>query len=124
METLATLADFVESHPQKIGGKLKYFFLGGTAVRLNQEKIDTSIRRNITDFDLLVLDGGQYPGHQCTPESVFEAISLTLEEMPSHVDTVEIDEKPYYFANGESLIGRKVSLLEVCIFLTLVPGNA
>ena len=63
MESLESLAQFVEIYPQVENGSIKYVFTGGTAVRLNQEFAKSEERRQITDFDLLVFGRESYPVH-------------------------------------------------------------
>jgi len=65
METLESLAQFVEKFPQLKREEIKYAFTGGTAVRLHQEKtklkkkdffliwIFLHLKMNLTQFILL-----------------------------------------------------------------------
>lgn len=116
METLKSLRKFVEEHPQKTSRNLNYIFIGGTAVRLNEEMVGIEREhRPISDFDLLVLNGSKkYPVHQCDLDAVFGLASLGKRGVENFIESYTIRDKEYYFANGTFL-----TLTKTCVGDTL-----
>lgn len=113
METLATLERFVDKYPQIAETGLQYAFLGGTAIRLHQEKHRTEERRPISDFDIVIFNGQGYPVHSCTPENVFESMSLDQRTCLDHVETVDIRGRNYQFMDGDFLTVSKTCVIDI-----------
>ncbi|MEM3113261.1 MAG: hypothetical protein QXI33_02445 [Candidatus Pacearchaeota archaeon] len=115
METLETLAKFVAAYPQLKAGKLQYAFLGGTAVRLNQEMVGVMGYdvRPISDFDIIVLyGGGNYPVHQCDLDKIFGVASLNLNNVLNYIVDTKIDKKKYWFMDGTFLTFTKTCAVD------------
>lgn len=107
METLETLAKFTEEFPQKSEGNINYAFLGGTAVRLVQEKHITDERRPISDFDILVFKKGTaYPCHQFGV-GIAGAFEINEANAERYVDSVKIRGKDYFYMNPDFLTATK-----------------
>ncbi len=60
MESLESLEKFVYNYPQKSNFSLNYAFVGGTSIRLFQEKYPYFPKRKISDFDLIAFNNGKY----------------------------------------------------------------
>jgi hypothetical protein len=108
MESLESLSRFVERYPQEKKGILQYSFLGGTAIRLIQEKQDFGPeKRIISDFDLLSFANGSYPVHTINPSLVFGLLDISEGELERYVDEVKIKNKNYKYMNGSFLAFSK-----------------
>jgi len=81
METLESLAQFVEKFPQLKREEIKYAFTGGTAVRLHQEKNQTEEKRFLSDLDILAFEDESYPIHTFMKKDVSFVTSLSLSEV-------------------------------------------
>ncbi|MAG39901.1 hypothetical protein CMI41_02960 [Candidatus Pacearchaeota archaeon] len=112
MEDLTSLAEFTRKHPQMENSGMKYLFLGGTAVRLHQEKENSANRRQISDFDIMALDGEKYPVHSCTPNNIFSCFSVSQEEALANYDSTVIDGTKYYFMNGDFIVASKTCAMD------------
>jgi len=111
METLENLSKFVETYPQVESGKRNYVFTGGTAVRLNQELANSSDRRPITDFDILVLNNKNYPTHQFKLGNT-DLDFLPKEKLEYFIESYKINEKDYHFLDGTYLTLTKTCSLD------------
>jgi hypothetical protein len=108
MESLETLSRFVKKYPQKKKGILQYSFLGGTAIRLYQEKFnDSKDKRIISDFDLLNFYKGSYPVHTISPSLVFGLLDISQEELEGYVEQVSIKDQEFFFMGGSFLAFSK-----------------
>jgi hypothetical protein len=112
MEDLNSLAEFTRKHPQMDNSGMKYLFLGGTAVRLHQKKENSDNRRQISDFDIMTLDGGKYPVHSCTPNNIFSCFSVSQEEALANYDSTVVDGNTYYFMNGDFIVSSKTCAMD------------
>lgn len=118
METIDTLLDFIDKNPQKEDGRFNYFFLGGTAVRLNQmlyeEKTGKKFPqlRGISDFDIVCLDSGKYPVHSCNVEDIFSSLSISKEEIMDYVLSTNIRRKEIYFLDQNFVAVSKTATLD------------
>jgi len=113
METLVTLAAFVERCPQTSrDGHLNYAFLGGTAVRLHQERADTNERRPISDFDLLRFNRSTYPVHSCSADNIFGSMTMTSPEALACVTNHTLGNNTYFFMDENFLTVSKTSVMD------------
>lgn len=118
METIDTLLDFIEKHPQKEDNNFNYFFLGGTAVRLNQMLYEGRTGkkfqhlRSISDFDIVCLDSGKYPVHSCKVEDIFSSLAMSKEEIMDYVLSTNIRGEEIYFLDQNFVAVSKTTTLD------------
>ena len=110
METLYSLRKFTEKYPQKKRGKLQYTFIGGTAIRLAQEKVNFADKRSISDFDLFVFENGNYPVHSFDVKRGF--VPLKKEQFYGYVDSTNVKGKKYFFMDGSFLALSKTCAID------------
>ncbi|PIN90655.1 hypothetical protein COU57_02880 [Candidatus Pacearchaeota archaeon CG10_big_fil_rev_8_21_14_0_10_32_14] len=114
METLETLSRFIERFKQKEGEELRYVFVGGTAVRLHQEKDNfvSDHKRNITDFDIISFSGKRYPVHTFDPDDVQGLVYIQKEDLLSFVASTGINGRDIYFMNGDFISASKLCMID------------
>jgi len=113
MESLGSLARFVDKNPQVVEGILQYAFLGGTAIRLTQEKAQYEEEmRDFSDFDVLVFGDGQYPIHQSSLDNILGSFSVSREDALGCISDVELNGRNYRFMDGNFLTLTKTCVVD------------
>lgn len=99
MPALTDILRFVNRLPQvDSDGSINYLFIGGTAVRLNEELYRQKTEdyyqgikpRELTDLDIVALKPRNYDVHNCQPQDVFLTLSIPESDIPEFTKSVDI----------------------------------